>query len=177
VLVHCYDLMMRKQFAHSHEAQIRMGRCCATRTVAMENEKALRLNPTRELECRPSITPVCTALSPSISSAVATFVVIGENASAGVRMLMACQLRFGSGAMVLFSVSPINSIRGCSLSVVSGMVRMRATDGFALQSVCQMRRNGLIAGWCHLEHHIAKVINIIRILSLGSCEESSNTRS
>lgn len=166
--------MMRKQFAHSHEAQIRMGRCCATRTVAMENEKALRLNPTRELEC-----------SPVDYTCMHRVVAINLQCRRDVRGHWGERICWRANVDGLpvavrhrgFSVSPINSIRGCSLFVVSGMGRMRATDSFALQSVCQMRLNGLIAGWCHSEHHIAKGVNIIRILSFGSCEESSNTRS
>jgi len=46
-------------------------------------------------------------LSPSMSSAVATFVAIWQNASAGVRMLIACQLRLSTSTMVLFNMSLI----------------------------------------------------------------------
>src|SRR5439155_10256795 len=43
--------------------------------------------------------------SPSMSSAVATFVAIWQNAWAGVRMLIACQLRFSTSTIVLFRMS------------------------------------------------------------------------
>ena len=43
----------------------------------------------------------------SISSAVATLVAIWQNASAGVRMLIACQLRLSTSTMVLFNMSLI----------------------------------------------------------------------
>ena len=42
-----------------------------------------------------------------MSSAVATFVAIWQNASAGVRMLIACQLRLSTSTMVLFNMSLI----------------------------------------------------------------------
>src|SRR6266852_3601940 len=45
--------------------------------------------------------------SPSISRAVATFVAIRKNASAGVRMLIACQLRLSTSTIDLFSMSVI----------------------------------------------------------------------
>src|SRR5438876_1121273 len=47
--------------------------------------------------------------SPSISSAVATFVAIWQNASCGVRMWIACQLRFSTRTIVLFSMSVIKA--------------------------------------------------------------------
>jgi hypothetical protein len=51
-----------------------------------------------------------TALSPSsMSRAVAAFVAIWQNASCGVRMLIACQLRFSTSTIVLFSMSLIKS--------------------------------------------------------------------
>src|SRR5438552_17115368 len=46
--------------------------------------------------------------SPSISSAVATLVAIMQNASCGVRTLIACQLRLSTSTIVLFSMSDIN---------------------------------------------------------------------
>src|SRR6266545_1749166 len=46
-------------------------------------------------------------LSPSMSSAVATFVAIWQNASCGVRMLIACQLRLSTSTIVLFNMSLI----------------------------------------------------------------------
>ena len=42
--------------------------------------------------------------------AVATFVAIWQNASAGVRMLIACQLRLSTSTIVLFSMSVIKSV-------------------------------------------------------------------
>src|ERR1043166_6784029 len=48
--------------------------------------------------------------SPSISSAVATFVAIWQNASCGVRMLIACQLRFSTSTIVLFKRSFIKCL-------------------------------------------------------------------
>src|ERR1017187_8430492 len=44
---------------------------------------------------------------PSMSSAVATFVAIWQKASAGVRMLIACQLRLSTSTIVLFNMSLI----------------------------------------------------------------------
>jgi release factor H-coupled RctB family protein len=46
----------------------------------------------------------------SMPSAVATFVAIWQNASAGVRMLIACQLRLSTSTMVLFNMSDIKSV-------------------------------------------------------------------
>src|SRR5438876_776997 len=46
----------------------------------------------------------------SISSAVATLVAIMQNASCGVRMLIACQLRFSTSTIVLFSMSDIKIV-------------------------------------------------------------------
>lgn len=43
-----------------------------------------------------------------MSSAVATFVAIWQNASAGVRMLIACQLPLSTSTMDLFNMSLIN---------------------------------------------------------------------
>src|ERR1043166_2697709 len=48
--------------------------------------------------------------SPSMSSAVATFVAIWQNASCGVRMLIACQLRLSTNTIVLFITSFIKSL-------------------------------------------------------------------
>ena len=48
-------------------------------------------------------------LSPSISNAVATFVAIWQNASCGVRTLIACQFRFSTSTIVLFNISLIKN--------------------------------------------------------------------
>src|SRR5947207_64135 len=47
----------------------------------------------------------------SISSAVATLVAIMQNASCGVRTWMACQLRFSTSTILLFSISIIEFLR------------------------------------------------------------------
>ena len=52
------------------------------------------------------------ALAPSpssMSSAVAAFVAIWQNASAGVRMLIACQLRLSTSTRFLFNMSFIKN--------------------------------------------------------------------
>ncbi len=46
----------------------------------------------------------------SISSAVAAFVASWQKASAGVRMLIACQLRLSTSTMDLFNMSLIKSV-------------------------------------------------------------------
>jgi hypothetical protein len=43
-----------------------------------------------------------------MSRPVATFVAIWQNASCGVRMLIACQLRLSTSTIVLFRMSVIN---------------------------------------------------------------------
>jgi hypothetical protein len=48
--------------------------------------------------------------SPSISRPVATLVAIMQNASCGVRMWIACQLRFSTRTIVLFKISVIKCV-------------------------------------------------------------------
>src|ERR1039458_1157940 len=47
----------------------------------------------------------------SMSSVVAALVAIWQNASAGVRMLIACQLRLSTSTMVLFNMSDIKFVQ------------------------------------------------------------------
>src|SRR5262245_17577850 len=59
-----------------------------------------------------------------MSSAVATLVAIWQNASCGVRMFIACQLRLSTSTMVLFKMSDINVAhqdRSARLSVCSSL--------------------------------------------------------
>src|SRR4051812_7052480 len=53
--------------------------------------------------------------SPSISRPVAAFVAIWQKASCGVRMLMACQLRFSTSTFDLFSMSFIKCLLACGV--------------------------------------------------------------
>src|SRR2546422_7273457 len=59
-----------------------------------------------------------TGASPSISRAVATLVAIMQNASCGVRTLMACQLRLSTSTIDLFNMSDIKSLKRRSGSTV-----------------------------------------------------------
>src|SRR4029077_3212232 len=76
-------------------------------------------------------------LSPSISSAVATFVAIWQNASAGVRMLIACQVRFSTSTIVLLSMSVIKAFAcGQTFRAVRCLLfvewrKLAASPGFA----------------------------------------------
>src|SRR4029077_2011821 len=63
-----------------------------------------------------------------ISSAVATFVAIWQNASCGVRMLIACQLRLSTSTIVLFNMSFIKRLHTAT-DTVRCLSFIEMTDG------------------------------------------------